>query len=175
MRPAVLLLSFVLLAASLPAMAEERTINRDVSSIDTEWRNHLNQRPPYFEFTPLTSNHDPHHTHDVQWEANGADNQDWDPKKWPKGWTADSAIERFYRAGIFTRQHIRKGGKAGDLLVVDVGAPFYRLSPLDQRRMLKLLADRDGALDQPSKMIEIRDAVTRKVVGTFTTRGLQMY
>lgn len=168
MRTAFLALCLLLLAT--PAIAEERTVNRDVSSIDTEWRKHLNPRPPYFEFTPLTSNHDPHHSHDIQWDS--ADNQDWDTKKWPKGWTADTAIERFYRAGIFTRQHVRKGGKQGDLLVVDVGAPFYRLSPLDQRRMLKLLAERDNAASQ---MIEIRDAVSRKIVGVFTPRGLQMY
>lgn len=144
---------------------EERTANRPVSAAHNPWPDYMMQRPNYYEFTPMVSNHDPANSHDAQWAG-----QDWDTSKWPSGWTADSALRKFYAAGIFTRQNI-----ASPKRDVTLGPTFYTLSALDQNRTLKLLTDQVGAFNGTEAPVILRDHATHKVVGSYSQTGLHLY
>ncbi len=173
--PLRLLLTSVIAASVLmtaPARAqtqnnqgEERTANRPVAADLSPYPDWMIKRPNYYEFTPMVSNHDPVNNHDAQFAG-----QDWDTAKWPKGWTADSAMRKFYAAGIFTRQNIG-GGKRE----VTLGATFFTLSKLDQNRTLKLLTDQVGAFSGTQAPVILRDHGTGDVVGSYSPTGLQLY
>lgn len=159
------------LTAATPAPAqqqnnqgEERTVNRPVAADLSPYPDYMMKRPNYYEFTPMVSNHDPVNSHDAQWKG-----QEWDTSKWPKGWTADVAMRKFYAAGIFTRQNI--GGATRD---VTLGPTFYTLSKLDQNRTLKLLSDQVGAFSGTQAPVILRDHATRDVVGSYSQTGLQL-
>lgn len=143
---------------------EQRTANRDVSATINfpDW---MIKRPDYYEFTPMVSNHDPLHSHDAQWAG-----QEWDTAQWPKSWTADKALRKFFAAGIFTNQNI--GGATRD---VTLGPTFYKLSTLDQNRTLKLLTDQAGAFANTQAPVMLRDHATRKPVGSYAPTGLQLF
>ncbi len=174
-RPTALLLaaSAVLLllsvgsaeAASQNNQGEQRTVNRPVAADLNPYPDYMMKRPNYYEFTPMVSNHDPVNNHDAQWAG-----QEWDTSKWPRGWTADSALRKFYAAGIFTRQNI-----AGSKREVTLGATFYTLSKLDQNRTLKLLTDQAGAFNGTQAPVILLDHATRKMVGSYSQTGLQMF
>lgn len=141
---------------------EQRTAGRDVAADLHPWPEWMMDRPQYFEFTPMISNHDPQNQHPAQWEG-----QHWDTTKWPRGWTAQKALEKFKAGGIFAGYN----AKGRDVLL---GPTFYKLSQLDQNRTLKLLTDQTGAFAQSQQPIFLRDHVTRDIVGSYGPTGLQM-
>lgn len=152
-------------AQNLNNQSEERTANRPVGADLNPYPDHMMKRPNYYEFTPMVSNHDPVNSHDAQWQG-----QEWDTSKWPASWTADKALDKFYAAGVFTRQNIG-GGKRE----VTLGPTFFTLSRLDQNRTLKLLTDQAGAFSGSQAPIILRDHATRDVVGSYSQTGLQLY
>lgn len=141
---------------------EQRTAGRDVAADLSPWPDWMMDRPQYFEFTPMVSNHDAQNQHPGQWEG-----QQWDTSKWPRGWTAQKALEKFKVGGIFAGYN----AKGRDILL---GPTFYKLSQLDQNRTLKLLTDQTGAFAQTETPVLLRDHVTRKIVGSYGPTGLQM-
>jgi len=166
--PFRLLTLLALLIAAPHVLAEDtRTANRSVvgDHIYPAW---LLERPEHYEFLPDTSNHDPLHQHSMQWQG-----QDWAPENWHERWTPEIAIRKFYEAGIFARQYRRKRG-GGHLLVLDLGPTFFKISELDQQRTLKLLTDTEGVFDAGYPVVELRDAYSGRIVGSYTPTGLQL-
>lgn len=160
-------------ALSAPALAweeENRTVNRTPSGtvLYPAW---LVDRPEHFEFLPDTSNVDPQNDHPAQWQG-----QDWDTTKWNSAqWTPETAVEKFFRGGIFARQYLRETRARGNWVpVLELGPNFYKLSDLDQRRSLKLLADTTEIFGQGYGFVELRDWHTRKEVGRYLPQGLYL-
>jgi hypothetical protein len=140
----------------------DRTSNRSVLGGYPlpDW---ITQKPEHYEFSPLVSNDDPLTQHPAAWDGQG-----WDPKKWGPGWTPEIAIQKFFNARIFEHQYMY-GGRTP---VVELGPTFYKLSPLDQRRTLKLLTDQAGIFKKGHDVVELTDWHTHGVVGTYTPKGL---
>lgn len=162
------LAAILMLAAAAPATAqssgEQRTANRTVDADPFPYPGWMRERPQYYEFTPMVSNHDPLHDHTAEIKG-----QEWDTSRWPASWTADKALRKFYAAGIFTRQDM-----GGTNRSVHLGPTFYTLSKLDQNRTLKLLTDQAGAFAASPSPVLLRDHATQKIVGSYGPTGLQM-
>lgn len=142
---------------------EDRTANRDVSA-KIAYPGWLTAMPEHYPFLPHTSNTDAQNDHPAQW-----DGQDWDSSKWDgQDWTPEKTIRRFYSSKILTSQYM--DGKR--VPVLELGPTFFRLSDLDQRRVLKLVADHSGIFERNFKMIDLRDWHTKKSVGAYTPRGM---
>lgn len=157
-----LLLSAVAPSAALAYDEENRTVNRTVLGRIIVPDRFFN-KPEHYEFTPLVSNQDPQNQHPAAW-----DGQDWDVSKWEKGWTADSALQKFFKARIFERQYMN-----GDKMpVVELGPTFYKLSDLDQRRTLKLLTERMAIFKKGYNVVGLADWSTHDMVGTYTPKGM---
>lgn len=141
---------------------ENRTVNRAVTGdvIHPQW---LMALPEHYEFLPATSNNDPQHRHPAQWAG-----QDWDPSMWGANWTPETTVQRFFQGRVFHRQYTRNG----KMPVLEVGPTFWKLSDLDRRRSLKLLADYSDVFGKGFQMIELRDWYTRKIVGSYTEKGM---
>lgn len=140
---------------------ENRTVNRSVlgRTIVPGW---LLTKPEHYEFLPLTSNHDPQHQHPAAWEG-----QDWDVTQWNAKWTPDAALQKFFDARIFERQYMR-----GNVLALDVGPAFFKISDLDRRRTLKLLADQSGVFKNGHSIVMLTDWSTHDIIGTYTEKGM---
>lgn len=147
---------------------ESRTAGRAVNgtALYPTW---LMARPEHYEFLPYTSNHEPHNQHSMQWKG-----QEWDTSAWNEKWTPESAIYKFYEAGIFKRQYRRKLNSKAMMPVVDVGPTFFKLSELDQSRAVKLLADSEDIFAHGYDVIELRDAGTGTLIGSYTAKGMQL-
>jgi len=156
--------------------SEQRTAGRspDGLSIFPQWVFH---RPLHYNFLPMTSNHDPHHQHPQQW-----DGQDWEPAAWDgQTWTVEHALKGFYKNHTFHKQymagaeHIKNPRVQAHIPVLEVGPTFYKLSDLDQRRALKLLAQYTEVFERGFTQIDLRDWKTRNSVGHFTPKGMFLY
>ncbi|MDD9901458.1 MAG: hypothetical protein OXT65_10800 [Alphaproteobacteria bacterium] len=140
---------------------EQRTVHRSVTGqiFYPKWVLNV---PEHYEFLPQVSNHDAQHRHPAQWEG-----RDWDPTLWSPGWTPEQAVDNFFRARIFKAQYMVKG-----MPVLELGPKFFRLSDLDRRRTLKLLADTTGVFDNGHKAFMLRDWYTKDIVGNYTPKGM---
>lgn len=121
-------------------------------------------RPEHYAFTPAVSNHDPQHQHPAQWAG-----QEWDPAMWNKDWTPEITIARLYDAKVFSDQYVEKG-----VPVLEVGPRFWKISDLDRRRALKLLADHSGVFGQGYQAVILRDWHSKEAVGSYTARGMKL-
>ncbi|MBI1214511.1 MAG: hypothetical protein GC185_01670 [Alphaproteobacteria bacterium] len=142
-----------------------RTANRTPSGniIYPQW---LIVRPEHYGFLPMTSNWDAQNKHPQQWAG-----QDWDPAAWnAQQWTPEIALKKFYQNGILTSQYTRQGNPPTPVL--EVGPRFYKLSDLDQRRVLKLLSDYTGVFNSGCPAIELHDWYSHKTIGTYTPQGM---
>lgn len=161
-----LVLSALLMnAPAAQAIGDERTANRtpEGNILYPDW---LFDKPEHYEFLPYTSNHDPKNQHPQQW-----DGQDWDPTAWNSAqWTPEITIKRLYENGTFYKQYFGKK----TIPVLEVGPTFFKLSDLDRRRSLKLLADHGRVFERGYKMIQLRDWRTREVVGDYTSSGMHL-
>lgn len=155
---------------------EQRTAGRspDGLSLFPKW---VFQRPEHYDFLPMTSNHDPHHQHPQQW-----DGQDWEPAAWDgQKWTAETALKGFYKNHTFHKQYMGGAERVNNpkvqaqIPVLEVGPTFYKLSDLDQRRALKLLAQYTEVFERGYTQIDLRDWKTRSSVGHFTPKGMFLY
>ncbi|MCC7037473.1 MAG: hypothetical protein IT560_09235, partial [Alphaproteobacteria bacterium] len=81
-------------------------------------------------------------------------------------------LNKFFKARIFERQFMRKGKPP--VPVLELGPTFYKISDLDQRRALKLLADFTGVFNEGFPVVELRDWHTAEIVGTYTPKGMFM-
>lgn len=147
---------------------EQRTEGRDVTGGAMQYPDWMMQRPGYYEFTPMVSNHDALNDHDAQFTG-----QDWDTSQWPANWSAAKAMKRFYASGIFTKQTL-DGRKSRVARSVYLGPTFYQLSTLDQNRTLKLLTDEAHVFEKNADPVLLRDHATGKLVGSYSQTGLQM-
>ena len=112
------------------------------------------------------SNWEQQRQHPAAW-----DGQDWDSSRWnPADWSVDIAVAKFFRMRIFERQYIRAGG----IPVVELGPTFYKLSDLDRRRTLKLLAEQDHVFDQGYGIVELIDWLTGDIIGVYTPKGMYL-
>lgn len=143
-----------------------RTINR-LPSGDVFAPQRMYDKPEHYGFKPYVSNWDPQNDHPQQW-----DGQDWDPSMWNKDWTPEVTLNKFFKARIFERQFMRKGKPP--VPVLELGPTFYKISDLDQRRALKLLADFTGVFNEGFPVVELRDWHTAEIVGTYTPKGMFM-
>jgi hypothetical protein len=143
---------------------EDRTSNRTLTG-DIIYPKWVMATPEHYEFLPLKSNHDAQLDMPEQWAG-----QDWDPSMWDgKDWTPERAIKRFYVVRIFTAQYLE-----GKMPVVEVGPTFWKISDLDRRRTLKLLADNAHVFERGYKMIVLRDWSSKKNVGEYTAKGMYL-
>lgn len=166
-RPLAALLFSALLLSSFTAKAYEddmRTAARVVHG-RIVYPSRIFNKPEFYEFTPLVSNHDVQNTMASQW-----DGQDWDTSAWNDLWTPDVAVKKLFENGTFTKQSTR--GKS--IAVLNVGPTFYQLSDLDRRRSLKLVADTSKLFDSGFALIELRDWHTNKVVGSYSPKGMYL-
>lgn len=143
--------------------AQDRTSNRTVLGdiIYPKWIFNL---PEHAEFTPLMSNTDPQHQHPAQWAG-----QDWDTTMWPKNLTPELALRRLWAIRVFTAQYAEDQKP-----VLEVGPTFWKLSDLDRRRAVKLVADYTHVFERGHKMIVLRDWSSKDNVGTYTDKGMQL-
>lgn len=160
-------LAFLMAAAPQAAQAwqeDERTVNRSITGehLYPEW---IVERPEHYPFLPDTSNHDAQNQHPQQWQG-----QEWDPSMWNAGWTAETAIRKFYQGRIFQRQYIRNK----KIPVLVVGPTFYKLSDLDRRRTVKLLIDHSDIFNRGFDIVELRDWHNGREIGSYTRKGLQL-
>lgn len=143
----------------------DRTANRGVGGI-IPMPEKFFKLPEHSEFLPSNSNHHPQYDHPQQWVG-----QDWDPSAWnEKQWTPDIAIRKFYENRTIHKTYLRYD----KMPVMEVGPTFYKLSDLDQRRMLKLITDTDGVFEGGFEMVELRDWQDHKVIGSYTRQGLTL-
>jgi hypothetical protein len=146
-------------------ISEQRTARRTTIG-QILYPDFLFKKPEHYEFLPYTSNYDPQNQHPQQW-----DGQDWDSSAWnAEQWTPRVALTKLYQNRTFVRQSAR--GK--DVGVLVVGPTFYKLSDLDQRRSLKLLADYTQLFEHGYGVIELRDWSTNEVIGHYTKRGMHL-
>jgi hypothetical protein len=124
----------------------------------------LFNKPEHYEFSPAVSNFDPVNDHPMQW-----DGQDWDPSMWRAGDDPRTVLRRLYIVRFFTAQYGERG-----VPVVELGPRFWKASDLDRRRGLKLLADHTQVFAQGHARIVLRDWHTKKEVGVFTPKGMQL-
>lgn len=169
--------------ATSPAAADQsrmagdnRTANRTADGLSI-YPPSLFATPEHYEFLPMTSNHDPHHQHPQQW-----DGQDWDPAAWDgKQWTPETTLKKFFRSGIFYRQYMGGSKRVNNpkvqaqIPVLEVGPRFFKLSDLDRRRSLKLLADYTEVFQKGFESIELRDWNTQEILGHYTPKGMFLY
>ena len=142
----------------------QRTINR-LPSGDVFTPEKFYQKPEHYGFKPAVSNWQPHHDHPQQWQG-----QDWDPSMWNQHWTPEVTLKKFFRARIFERQFMRKGKPP--MPVLELGPTFYKLSDLDQRRSLKLLADYTNVFGEGFPTVQLYDWHTHELVGSYTPKGM---
>lgn len=145
----------------------QRTVNR-LPSGDLFTPEKFYQKPEHYGFKPNVSNWHPHHDHPQQWQG-----QDWDPSMWNKSWTPEIALHRFFKARIFERQYMRKGKPP--VPVLELGPKFYKLSDLDQRRSLKLLAEYTNVFGEGFPIVQLNDGHTKEIVGTYTPKGMFLH
>jgi hypothetical protein len=164
-----------LMAAPAAQAEETRTTGRTVSGL-TIYPKHFFATPEHYEFLPLTSNHDPHHQHPQQW-----DGQEWDPAGWNADWTPEKTLNRLFENRTFAKQymggskHVHNKKFQAHIPVLEVGPTFYKLSDLDRRRSLKLLADYTDVFGKGYEMIELRDWRSHETIGSYTPKGMFLH
>ena len=105
--------------------------------------------------------------HNNQW-----DNDEWRPEHWveAKG-SAQAVIDGFYDEGVIVRQYEDK------VPVLEVGKPFLRLSPPDQRRLVEFI-DYAFEITQSQEhgvfYIVIDGKKGQKLLGLYSKHGLQL-
>lgn len=139
----------------------ERTENRSITGeiLYPKW---LLQLPEHYEFLPRRSNFDNKHDHPAQWEG-----QDWDPEMWGDGQTPELVLRRLYSVRVFNAQYSEEG-----VPVLELGPKFWKLSDLDRRRGIKLLADHTHVLEQGHERIVLRDWYTKDNIGIYNAKGM---
>ena len=142
---------------------QDRTSNRTVLG-DIIYPKWLFNLPEHYEFLPLASNTDSKNEHPQQWEG-----QDWDASMWPKNLSPKLALRRLYGIRVFTAQYAESGKP-----VLELGPTFWKLSDLDRRRSIKLVADTTRVFERNYKMIVLRDWYTKDNLGTYTAKGMQL-
>lgn len=186
--PALAFAAVLLMTAALPADAQQsntnnartagsdtRTANRTADGL-TIWPAWVFARPAHYDFLPMRSNHDSQHQHPQQW-----DGQDWDPAAWDgETWTPKTALKKFYKNRTFHKQYMAGAKRINNpkvqaqIPVLEVGPMFYKLSDLDQRRALKLLADYTQVFEGGHTMIQLLDWQTHEDVGSYTPQGMYL-
>lgn len=154
---------------------EERTANRtaDANVIYPRW---LFNTPEHNDFLPRMSNHDPQNQHPQQW-----DGQEWDPAGWNADWTPEKTLNRLFENRTFAKQymggskHVHNKKFQAHIPVLEVGPTFYKLSDLDRRRSLKLLADYTDVFGKGYEMIELRDWRSHETIGSYTPKGMFLH
>lgn len=142
---------------------EDRTAGRPLTA-DLLYPKWILETREFKEFSSDEHNWDPQNSMPHQW-----DGQDWDPSMWNKKWTPAVTVQKFYQARIFDAQYVEKG-----VPVLELGPTFFRLSDLDRRRALKLLADNAGIFRDGAKVVILRDWHTKKTLGNLVDdKGLQ--
>lgn len=119
---------------------------------------------PNWEFNPKTDPQFYKYRHPQQWEG-----QEWDISKWPKDMTDKAILEGMYATNVFNRQYVDDKGNP----VIEVGPSFYKLSDLDRRRSLKLLADYFEFFERGNIAFDVRDWSESVKIGEYTRYGFQ--
>ena len=127
---------------------------------------------------------DPINKHPEQWKKSGSKkSHDWEPRLW--NMDANSTInsdevadaqsmhylQNFYKNRIFHKQYVDENG----LLILEVGPKYYKLADVDKRRTVKLLADGFKVFERGQVGFQLRDWHNHKLIGNYTSRGLQFY
>jgi len=122
-------------------------------------KKHHSERAPYYKGAKIP--------HNNQW-----DNDDWRPEHWveSKG-SAQAVIDGFYDEGVIVRQYEDK------VPVLEVGKPFLRLSPPDQRRVAEFI-DYAFQITQGTEhgvfYITIDGKKGQQLLGVYSEHGLQL-
>ncbi len=117
-----------------------------------------------WSFRPKTDPRFYKYRHQQQWSG-----MEWDPSLWTDDVTDESVLRSMYQSDIFRRQYVSKK----DRPVVEVGPKFYKLSDLDRRRSLKLIADYFEFFENGFVAFEVRDWRKSKKIGEYTRYGFQ--
>ncbi len=125
----------------------------------------LRKSYPNWSFNPKTDPQFYKYRHSQQWRS-----LEWDTSKWPEYMTAASVLNTMYKSAIFSRQYISKEGR----FILEVGPRFYKLSDLDKRRALKLLADYFNLSKRNIVAFEVRDWRNSVKIGEYNRYGFQV-
>jgi hypothetical protein len=163
----IYLLCILMMVSNLARAETPRTANWPVANpVQVLGDARLDQA--HEEFLPLHSNTDPRDEHPAAMVG-----QEWDPAAWNGQWTAENTIQRLFANHTFVNHYVRNRMVSGRVVpVVEVGATFYHLSGLDQRRALKLLTDHHRVFAAGLTVVELRDGRTHQVIGQYTPQGL---
>lgn len=117
----------------------------------------------FYEFLPWLN--DIKNSHPDQWAG-----QYWDTSAWNEDrWTPEIALRLLYLNHTFHRQYVKNGTP-----VIEIGPTFYKLSDLDRRRSLRLMANHTDILNKGYKAFLIKDWETRDTIGSYTQTGMYL-
>ncbi|TNE29661.1 MAG: hypothetical protein EP349_06290 [Alphaproteobacteria bacterium] len=171
--------ALVLCAPMNPAKAQSmvdskssRTANRTVDATGATLPLHLRgvKRKKYsWSYQPTLDPIWEKYRHSQQWAG-----LYWDTKRWPEDMSEEQVLKAFYGADIFRRQYmVDKKYKAKAVLVV--GPTFYKLSDLDRRRSLQLVADHFNFFDSGLSGFDVTDWRTGYKIGEYNAKGFQLF
>ena len=159
-------------AQSMVDSKNTRTANRTVDAEGAPLPFHLRsaKRKKYsWSYQPALDPIWAKYRHGQQWEG-----LYWDTARWPADMSEEQVLKAFYGADIFRRQYvIDKKHQAKAVLVV--GPTFYKLSDLDRRRSLKLVADHFNFFDSGFTGFDVTDWRTREKIGEYNEKGFQLF
>ena len=96
--------------------------------------------------------------------------QGWDKESWARFRSSEAAvISDFYTAGILTDQY-----KEGEMLVLEVGEAFMRLSNQDKTKVADYVDHVYGVTQNENGIFSIMQEESCVPVGLYTKHGLQL-
>lgn len=125
------------------------------------WPNHWKDQ----DFNPYYANGtDPHNS---QWSG-----ANWTPADWIKadGGDGTKLVQKWINADILVGSYKDSDG----VPYLEIGPNFYHLSGLDKRKVTETLDAIYRVTASKPGMYFIKDAQTRKIIGTFSKEGLNL-
>ena len=96
----------------------------------------------------------------------------WTPADWIKASGGDGTrlVQNWINVGILAGSYKDSAG----VPYLEIGPNFYHLSGLDKRKVTETLDAVYQVTAQRPEMFFIKDAATKKIIGTFTKQGLNL-
>ena len=159
-------------AQSMVDSKDTRTSNRTVDATGASLPLHLRKtkhKQYSWSYRPALDPIWAKYRHPQQWAG-----LYWDTSRWPDDMSADQVVQAFYAADIFRRQYV-VDRKYESKAVLVVGPTFYKLSDLDRRRSLKLVADHFDFFESGFSGFDVTDWRTNDKIGEYNQRGFQLF
>jgi len=159
-------------AQSMVDSKSSRTANRTVDAEGASMPFHLRKvksKKYSWSYRPALDPIWAKYRHPQQWEG-----LYWDTARWPKDMSEDQVVQAFYGADIFRSQYVVDKKYQSKAFLV-VGPTFYKLSDLDRRRSLKLVADHFDFFESGFTGFDVTDWRTGQKIGEYNKKGFQLF